>query len=110
MLSRIRGRADDMIAYRGVNLFPSAVERLLADIDGLGSEFRLLLETENGRDELTVEVELLEGISKEGRAEQLRHRMKTRLSATPRVNLLPEGALPRTLKKSVRVIDNRTNR
>lgn len=109
-LSRVSGRCDDMITYRGVNLFPSAVERLVAEIEGLGSEFRLVLETRSGRDELAVEVELLEGVSPGERAELLSHRMKARLSATPRVNLLPAGTLPRTLKKSVRVVDKRTNK
>ncbi len=109
-LSRIIGRADDMLTYRGVNLFPSAVERVIAEIEGLGSEYRILLETRNGRDELTLEVELLEGANPDGRAVALCQKMKTRLSATPRVKLQEHGFLPRSMKKTARVFDNRTNR
>jgi phenylacetate-CoA ligase len=72
-IARVRERSDDMITYRGVNLFPSAVERVMAGIPGLGSEYRILLTTESGRDQLTLQVERevgtgigIEGARREG--------------------------------------------
>ncbi len=109
-IARVRERSDDMITYRGVNLFPSAVERVMAEIPGLGSEYRILLTTESGRDQLTLQVEReagTGGTEEEAPARELARRMKTGLNAAPRVELLPPGSLERSTKKTRRVIDRR---
>ncbi|MBL3592047.1 MAG: phenylacetate--CoA ligase [Synergistaceae bacterium] len=106
-ISRIAGRSDDMITYRGVNLFPSAIEALIAETDGLGSEFRIVLTTEGGKDCLDIEVERsCDG--GDGPARELARKMKMTLSALPRVTLLPPQGLGREMKKTRRVYDHRT--
>ncbi len=106
-ISRVLGRSDDMITYRGVNLFPSAVEKLIAEIPGLGSEFRIVLTTEGGKDCLDIDVER-SGNGGDEPARELARKMKMTLSALPRVKLLPPGGLGRETKKTRRVFDNRT--
>lgn len=106
-ISRVLGRSDDMITYRGVNLFPSAVEKLIAETPGLGSEFRIVLTTEEGKDCLDLEVER-SGDGGDGPAKELARKMKMTLSALPRVRLLPPGGLGREMKKTRRVFDNRS--
>ena len=106
-ISRILGRSDDMITYRGVNLFPSAVEKLVTETEGLGSEFRIVLTTEGGKDCLNLEVERsCDGGDEPAR--ELARKMKMNLSALPRVTLLPPGGLGREMKKTRRVFDSRS--
>ena len=56
-MSRIRGRVDDMLVVRGVNLFPSEVERVLLAVPELAPHYQLVLERPGRLDELTIEVE-----------------------------------------------------
>ncbi len=106
-ISRIAGRVDDMITFRGVNVFPGAVEKVLASVPGMGSEFRILLETRNGRDYMILQAELApqaEGASPE---QELRRHLKTFLSISPAIDLVPHGSLERSMKKTPRVFDGR---
>jgi len=64
-MSGIRGRHDDMLIIRGVNLFYTQVEALLLDEPRFSSNYRLLVEKENKLDKVTVEVELQEKIYRE---------------------------------------------
>jgi len=106
-ISRIAGRVDDMISFRGVNVFPGAVEKVLAAVPGMGSEFRILLETREGRDYMTLQAECAPGAGGNSLEEDLRRQMKTFLSVSPRIDLVPHGSLERSMKKTPRVFDRR---
>lgn len=109
--SRILGRTDDMFKFRGVNIYPSSIDRILSDIPGLGSEYQVhLSRDEGGRDHMLLKVERGEGVEP-GRVDELsrevRYRIKRKLLVTPEVEIVPYGTLPRSERKSKRIFDER---
>ncbi|MCQ4902015.1 phenylacetate--CoA ligase, partial [Phocaeicola vulgatus] len=57
-VDRMKGRSDDMIIVKGVNIFPIQIETILLQLKELGSDYLMTLETSESNDEITVEVEL----------------------------------------------------
>ncbi|MGQ9474920.1 MAG: phenylacetate--CoA ligase family protein [Actinomycetota bacterium] len=112
-ISRIKGRTDDMFIVKGVNVFPMQVERALLGVLGVGSNYRIVLETLDNRDEMRVQVEvagdLWHGEVKE--LNQLRRRimeeLRQEILVTPKVELMEPGSLPAGEGKAVRVVDMR---
>jgi phenylacetate-coenzyme A ligase PaaK-like adenylate-forming protein/ABC-type branched-subunit amino acid transport system ATPase component len=109
--SRIAGRTDDMFKFRGVNIYPSGIDRLLSEVPGLGSEYQVHLTRDNsGKDHMLLKVERGEGVEP-GRADELgrevRYLIKHKLMVTPDVDVVAYGELPRSERKSKRVLDNR---
>jgi phenylacetate-CoA ligase len=109
-ISRITGRADDMLIVRGTNFYPQQIERVLMGFPGLGRNYLILLE---GLDELTVRVELA-GASFDGEIDHLRRlhetlveRLRAEILVKPKVELVSSGALPVSEGKARRVIDQR---
>ena len=98
-----------MFKIHGVNMFPSQVEELLSHIDGATSEYRITLahEDDKNRDVILVTVEAEGRVHFEEVAKKLTTMMKSRIGVTPRVTVVPEGTLPRSEKKTKRVIDYR---
>ncbi len=113
LLNSIEGRVDDMIWFKGVNLFPSAIEAVVRQFDELTAEYQVVLEGERSRSTLTVRVEAANAVPSEAQ-EALRERVAQALTGAIRVKaaveLLPQGALPRAegRGKVARVIDRRT--
>ena len=60
-IAGLRGRQDDMLIIRGVNLYPSEVEHVLLSIDGAAPHYRLIVERHGPMDEITVECEAVDG-------------------------------------------------
>ena len=106
-LDRIVGRSDDMIKIKGVNIYPAQVENILKNIDGASSEYRILLENENLRDHMIVQVEALAGADKAAIAERLVRDAKSGIGIKVDPQIMNIGDLPRSEKKTKRVIDNR---
>jgi phenylacetate-coenzyme A ligase PaaK-like adenylate-forming protein/ABC-type branched-subunit amino acid transport system ATPase component len=109
--SRLRGRTDDMFKFRGVNIYPSGIDRLLSEVPGLGSEYQVhLTRDDRGRDHMLLKVERGEGVPA-GRGEELgrevRYVIKHRLLVTPEVEVMGYRELPRSERKSQRVFDSR---
>lgn len=107
-MSRVLGRTDDMLIVRGVNVFPSEVERILLSFGELTPQYQLAWE-DGAMDRLRVEVEASPG-SPSGLANQVQARLKAELGVTLEVSILPPQSLPRPEGKAVRVLDRRTNR
>jgi phenylacetate-CoA ligase len=100
----IAGRVDDMVVIRGMNVFPSAIEQSLRDIDGGAGEFRITFYSDPGAmDEVKLEVELSDAVS----ARRIQERMRRQLGLRVRVVPLRPGVLPRTAQKANRVVDAR---
>jgi phenylacetate-CoA ligase len=103
----LRGRLDDWLIVRGVNLHPSQIEHLLLGVDGVAPHYRLLLDRPGPLDELTLECEALPGadpVSLRARIEPLlREHIGLRISAS----VVAPGSLPRSEGKAVRVVDRR---
>jgi phenylacetate-CoA ligase len=110
-MSRVLGRVDDMLIVRGVNLFPSEVERVLLLFAELTPQYRLVWEDgPRGMDVLRVEVEHAGALDDKATA-RLAAAVKTRLreetGLTLEVTLMPPRSLTRPEGKAVRVVDRR---
>ena len=112
-MNRITGRSDDMLIIRGVNVFPSQVETVIAEFKELTMNYKLYVGRENNTDTFELAVELAEGLAIEDIAfvEALRgrieHALRDMLGIGCKVKLLNEGTLPRSEGKAVRVEDTR---
>jgi phenylacetate-CoA ligase len=105
-MSAVRGRRDDMLIVRGVNLYPSEVERVLLAIDGIAPHYQLILRREGALDELTVRCEPAGAAGGDLRA-RAEHALREQTGIGIRVELLGPGSVPRSEGKAVRVIDER---
>ena len=113
-MSRVFGRTDDMLIIRGVNVFPSQVETVIAKFDKeLTMNYKLYIGRENNTDTFELAVELAEGLALDdiGFVEMMRgrveHALRDILGIGCKVRLLNEGTLPRSEGKAVRVEDTR---
>jgi phenylacetate-CoA ligase len=108
-LTGLRGRLDDMLIVRGVNIYPSSVEHVLLGASGVAPHYRLIVERPGPLDELVLECEPDRAGADPGplraRLEQLL-REHTGLRITVRV--AEPGTIPRSEGKAVRVVDRRT--
>ncbi len=108
---RILGRSDDMIIFRAVNIYPGQVDHALSGIEGIGSEYQIILDRkEDGRDYMTLKVERGEGIDATQDSEISRKiggEIKKQILVSANVELVEYGTLPRSERKSKRVFDNR---
>ncbi len=112
-IDRMKGRSDDMMVLRGVNIFPIQIEKILMQFKELSTDYLITLTTDNDNDNMTVEVELdqlftddytrLQSLTKE-----ITRRLKDEILLTPRVKLVPKGTLPKSEGKAVRMKDLRT--
>ncbi len=109
-IQRIRGRSDDMLIVRGVNIYPQQIEQVLMSLPQVGRNYLILLD---GLDEMTIKVELAQA-SFDGQVEHLVqleneivNRLRAEILTRPKVELVPPGSLPVSEGKAKRVIDNR---
>ena len=112
-IDRMRGRSDDMMVLRGVNIFPIQIEKILMTFPELASNYLITLTTDEDNDNMTVEVELEELFTDDYRRLQnltnrIQRALKDEILLTPHVKLLPKGSLPVSEGKAVRVVDKRT--
>ena len=108
-LDIIKGRSDDMFKVRGVNMFPSQVEDILREVDGLTSEYTITIayDEEKNRDIMILTVEAEGRVNFEKTSNYIRNLFKSKVGMTPRVTIVPVGTLPRSEKKTKRVTDYR---
>jgi phenylacetate-CoA ligase len=108
---RLLGRSDDMIIFRAVNIYPGQIDHVLSGIDGIGSEFQIILARgEDGRDYMTLKVERGQGVDTSHDPELTRkigEEIKKQILVSANVELMEYGSLPRSERKSRRVFDNR---
>lgn len=107
-LDIIKGRSDDMFKVHGVNMFPAQFEAILADVDGASSEYCINIAREDDKKDvilLTVEAEGRVNFEQTGKT--IAELVKSRIGVSPRVTVIPIGTLPRSEKKTKRVIDHR---
>lgn len=111
-LDRMRGRSDDMIVLKGVNIFPIQIEKILMQFPELASNYLITLTTDSDNDNMTVEVELEELFTDDYQrllalTNSIKRALKDEILLTPYVKLVPKGTLPQSEGKAVRVIDKR---
>ncbi|MBV9472604.1 MAG: phenylacetate--CoA ligase [Solirubrobacterales bacterium] len=107
-LTGLRGRRDEMLIIRGVNLHPSSVEQLLLGVEAVAPHYRLIVERPRALDELTVECE---PVDRETEPQRLRAEIERLLREHTGLRIvvavLEPGSIPRSEGKAVRVIDRR---
>ena len=108
-LDTIRGRSDDMFKVHGVNMFPSQVEEILGQVDGVSSEYKIDIahDESNNRDIIMVTVEAEGRVDFTRTGETIRSLFKSRMNVTPKVAVVSLNTLPRSEKKTQRVFDHR---
>lgn len=108
---KILGRSDDVVIFRGVNMYPGQVDEILSGISGLGSEYQVILDhQDDGKDSMTVKVERARDGAPEdderlGKAIVRAIKQALFVSCTPEI--VPNGSLPRSERKTARMFDNR---
>jgi len=104
---RIVGRTDDMVKVKGVNIYPGQIDEILKTVDGVSSEYLATVDHQDGKDRVCLKFEIRDGFDKQSTETQVQRQFKSRvgLSIIPMASSM--GSLPRSEKKSVRIIDNR---
>lgn len=105
-LQRLKGRLDDMLIVRGVNVYPSEIENVLLAIPALSSQYQIVVSREKALDSIKVRVEAESSTPAELVSDVI-SRLKDTLGITASVELLPPGSLPKSEGKALRVLDLR---
>jgi phenylacetate-CoA ligase len=107
-ISPVRGRIDDMLIVRGINLYPSEIEHTLLGVPGVAPHYQIVVERPRDLDVLTVRCEPAEdGIDGMQLRERVAHALHDRTGLSIAVDVLECGAVPRSKGKAVRVVDRR---
>ena len=125
-IGMIRGRADDMLIVRGVNVYPTQIEAVLQDVEQASAHYQLLITREKTLDAIELRLELTqEAFSRFGRevleggmlaadqrvrdlSERIAHRIRDTVGIGVKVRLLAPGSAPRSEGgKLRRVVDER---
>jgi phenylacetate-CoA ligase len=113
-MDKISGRTDDMIIVRGVNVFPSQIESVLLQVQGVQPHYQIIVDREHGAmDSLEIWVEVSEGIFSDelGALADLQNKAQAEiqeiLGISSRVRLVEPNSIERSLGKARRVIDRR---
>ena len=111
-MSKPRGRSDDMLIIRGVNVFPSQVEHVLLEL-GMDPNYQIIVNRSNNLDTMEVQVEMNAAIFSdtvrdlENTEKRIEGALQSTLNVHARVRLMEPNTLPRSEGKAKRVIDNR---
>ena len=112
-ISRILGRADDMIVVRGINVYPSQIEHVLMNIPEVGDHFQVIITRNGTLDEITVRVEMRDEIFTGELSdfrriqEKIVRALQKELNIRVNVDLVERGTLERFKGKAKRVLDLR---
>jgi len=112
-MDKVKGRSDDMLKIRGVNVFPSQIESVLANIEGISPHYQLVLTRKNYTDYLEVKIELIDASLLENYAglDALRQsavsKLRTVLGIDAKVTLVSPKSLERYEGKAKRIVDLR---
>ena len=108
-LDIIMGRTDDMIKIKGVNVFPSQIEEILKGFPEVSSEYQIRISHLDGKDTMRIYVETNGTVDFMDLSRRIAATVKSRIGFTPLVKVVEIGLLPRSEKKTKRVIDERYN-
>jgi phenylacetate-CoA ligase len=113
-MSRIKGRSDDMLIIRGVNVFPTQIEAILMDTHGLTSHYQLIIRRHGAMDTLEARVEVDEKLF----SDEIKHLQKIEakiqrdikefLGVTAKVSLVEPQSIERSQGKAKRIVDLRS--
>lgn len=114
-MDKIKGRTDDMLKIRGVNVFPSQIESVIMTIPQIAPYYQLVVDTNGVLDTLEVKVELADSSLLERFREledlkkTIHHKLQTVLGISCKISLVEYQSIERTAGKAKRIIDLRNN-
>lgn len=103
----IDGRTDDMMKIKGVNVFPAQIEEILQNFQEISSEYQIRISHLDGKDTMRIYVETNASVDFASLADRIAAAVKSKIGFTPIVKVVELGVLPRSEKKTQRVIDER---
>lgn len=112
-MDKIKGRSDDMLKIRGVNVFPSQIESVLVGMDKVSPHYQLIVRREGFADTLEIQVELsdtslLESFGKiQELQNKIKHNVHTVLGIQCKVSIVEPNTIERFVGKAKRVVDLR---
>ena len=106
-IDTIMGRTDDMMKIKGVNVFPSQIEEVLGTFPEISSEYQIRISHLDGKDTMRIYVETSGSVDFNDLSKRIAEKVKSRIGFTPIVKVVEIGLLPRSMKKTQRVIDER---
>lgn len=117
-MSRIKGRVDDMLIIRGVNVFPTEIESVLLSFRQLAPYYQVVIERDGSLDRFEVHCEVttefmnqigeLEGSAEVAKLmKAIGHDMKNALGVTVVLRINKPNSIPRSEGKAIRIVDNR---
>ena len=106
-ITQILGRSDDMVKVKGNIIFPSTIEDVIKTVPGTSSEYRAVIEHVDGKDKMTLSVEVEGGTDRTEVALAIAYNFKQKYNMTPEVKVVGIGELPRSEKKTKRIEDKR---
>jgi len=118
-MARVKGRSDDMVVIKGVNVYPSQVEAALLTIVELAPHYQLVVDRTQEFPRLAVHVEPAEGVvagwggfvaggaQVVALAARVGERLRGHLGLNPEIAIVPPKSIPRSEGKAVRVVERR---
>lgn len=117
-MSRVKGRIDDMLIIRGVNVFPSEIEHFLIQMEEIAPHYQIRLKRQGSLDDIQLDVELSEDIYRKingnmdhkdvySIVKKVQHSMKNNCLVSMKVKVLQPKSIPRSEGKAVRIVDER---
>ncbi len=100
-------RTDDMVKVKGVNIFTIQIEEMLKNIDGASSEYQVMIDHLNGKDIITLFVEIADAANEYMMELAIKEAFKNKIGIFANVKPVAIGDLPRSEKKTTRIYDNR---
>jgi phenylacetate-CoA ligase len=111
MHDRIQGRSDDMIIFRGVNIYPGQIDEVLSPISNAGCEYQVhLIRKDDGKDYMTIRLECCDGLDPSQKPElglKVQAEIKKKIMVSCEVDIVDDCFLPRSERKAKRFFDNR---
>ncbi|MCK6255907.1 AMP-binding protein [Fictibacillus sp. KIGAM418] len=118
-MSRVKGRIDDMLIIRGVNVFPSEIEDCLLKAEDLVPHYQLHVHADGFKENVQLHVEITEAcftrmeqnldhVELELLKDRIKHAVKSSCLVNLDIHLLPPGSIPRSEGKAVRVVRHKT--
>jgi phenylacetate-CoA ligase len=113
-MSRIKGRSDDMIIFKGLKIFPLQIEKILIDVEGAEPHYCIIIDQKDGVETLELKVEVSENMLFDEMKEMMRMKnaitlqLETELGLEAKVSLVePNSLRPEAGGKTVKVVDRR---
>lgn len=112
-MAKVTGRSDDMLIVRGVNVFPSQIEAVLLEVEGVEPHYQIIVDREQRLDDLEIWVEISEDVFSDEirRLEDLERKVRAEVESVlgimAKVKLVEPRSIQRSEGKAKRVIDRR---